>query len=280
MNVRVVVLAGLALSATTLLSGCGHSLNEAEWQQVQADRTALAQYREEANKWAAERKRLVDDRQAARQETTRIAEEKSRVESDAQALAMRVQDLETAQQQAPVSQVQTILEDDGMFLAGSADLSASGIKRLKEIAAALKQTPEGQEIVVVGHTDTTPPGSAIKDQIPDNWALSSARAASVIRYLVWGQGMDPNRFVLVGRSSTWPVADNATPEGRKANQRVVIQVRPVEGQPTLPVAAPVVDGAMESDETGMEGGAIVPVEGESNNEDGGDEMMESVGGAQ
>jgi len=134
--------------------------------------------------------------------------------------------------------------------------------------------------VVVGHTDTTPPGSAIKDQIPDNWALSSARAASVIRYLVWGQGMDPNRFVLVGRSSTWPVADNATPEGRKANQRVVIQVRPVEGQPTLPVAAPVVDGAMESDETGMEGGAIVPVEGESNNEDGGDEMMESVGGAQ
>ncbi|MDQ6979063.1 MAG: OmpA family protein, partial [Mariprofundaceae bacterium] len=53
-----------------------------------------------------------------------------------------------------------------------------------------------------------------------NWEVSAARSASVARYLIWEQYIDPKRITIVGKSDTEPVADNKTAKGRQANRRV------------------------------------------------------------
>jgi chemotaxis protein MotB len=57
-----------------------------------------------------------------------------------------------------------------------------------------------------------------------NWALSSARAHSVLHYLVGKHGADQGRLAAVGYGEQHPVADNATSEGRAQNRRVVITI--------------------------------------------------------
>lgn len=52
-------------------------------------------------------------------------------------------------------------------------------------------------------------------------ALSEKRAAAVARWLV-GHGVDCRRLVPVGFGDTKPVAAASTPEGRAANERVVL----------------------------------------------------------
>jgi outer membrane protein OmpA-like peptidoglycan-associated protein len=73
-------------------------------------------------------------------------------------------------------------------------------------------------VFVVGHTDNT--GSAAYNQ-----ALSERRAQSVSRVLMDG-GVAPSRIIATGRGEDQPIASNLTPEGRQANRRVDITIRP------------------------------------------------------
>lgn len=82
---------------------------------------------------------------------------------------------------------------------------------LNSVGAALNNHPE-LRAVAVGHTDNT--GS---DAI--NQPLSLERAQSVNNYLI-AQGVNSNRLIATGRSSTDPIADNSTSAGRAANRRV------------------------------------------------------------
>ena len=56
---------------------------------------------------------------------------------------------------------------------------------------------------------------------PSNWEVSSARASAVARYFV-SQGIRAERISAVGYGENFPLATNATPDGRAANRRVVI----------------------------------------------------------
>ncbi len=89
---------------------------------------------------------------------------------------------------------------------------------VERIAAYLNQFPE-VTIEIEGHTDNT--GS---DQI--NVPLSAARANSLKKALVERHGIDPSRLTTKGYSSTQPIADNNTAEGREKNRRVVVTLRP------------------------------------------------------
>jgi OOP family OmpA-OmpF porin len=89
---------------------------------------------------------------------------------------------------------------------------------LQTAADFIKAHP-GSRILIEGHTDSI--GS-----VEANLALSRARAAEVRRYLVEKYNLDAGRFEIRGFGETRPVADNATPEGRLRNRRVVITVLP------------------------------------------------------
>ncbi len=74
-----------------------------------------------------------------------------------------------------------------LFALGSADIGSEGEIQLNQLADALKQLtaqiPDDIDWVlqVDGHTDNLP---IFTNEFSDNWELSTARALSVVRYLM------------------------------------------------------------------------------------------------
>ena len=111
------------------------------------------------------------------------------------------------------------VKEHGSFASGSAELTANFRPVLKILRGVLKDVPG--EIAIEGHTDDLPIASA---KYRSNWALSSARAVSVAQALFEEPRIGEQRFSVTGYADTWPIADNATPEGRARNRRVDIVV--------------------------------------------------------
>jgi chemotaxis protein MotB len=111
-----------------------------------------------------------------------------------------------------------LLTDRVVFASNQATLQAPARPLLERIAALLRTAAAGRSIQVDGHTDSEPiHGGAF----PDNWALSTARAATVVRALI-ADGVSPGRLAAGGFAYHHPVASNATPAGRARNRRVEI----------------------------------------------------------
>src|SRR5512135_1245418 len=75
-------------------------------------------------------------------------------------------------------------------------------------------------ITVEGHTDST-------GTMEHNQKLSERRADAVRDQLL-RNGVPASRMSIKGYGESNPVADNATPEGRQANRRVQLEIRPNE----------------------------------------------------
>lgn len=115
--------------------------------------------------------------------------------------------------------VVTIVTDQVLFEPGRAELQAAGLQILDIITDALAQTP--YDLAVEGHTDSRPISTS---RFPSNWELSTARATSVLRYLVDVHGLDPARLAASGYADTRPLDGSATPEAQARNRRVEIVV--------------------------------------------------------
>jgi len=105
------------------------------------------------------------------------------------------------------------------FEPGSAALKPAAYPILDKLAPQLKTG--NPTIHVEGHTDNQLIATAM---YPSNWELSSARASSVVRYLVNRQHMEPSRIAAIGYADTRPIASNATEASRRKNRRVDIVI--------------------------------------------------------
>ncbi len=77
-------------------------------------------------------------------------------------------------------------------------------------------------IEITGHTDNVP---LLDDpKYDDNWDLSSARAKSVMMYLVQNKKLDVKKMKSSGRGEYEPIASNDTSDGRAQNRRVEIKI--------------------------------------------------------
>ena len=95
-----------------------------------------------------------------------------------------------------------------------------------EVARLAKQLREGSETISVeGHTDNLMIGESLKTQYPSNWELAGARAARVVRRLS-AEGVEPTRLRAVSFGPFAPKAPNTSSEGRAANRRTEILLRP------------------------------------------------------
>lgn len=110
-----------------------------------------------------------------------------------------------------------------LFDSGKANIRSEALPVLDKLAKVLKESIGGRNIGIEGHTDNEP----IKySGWKSNWELSTARATSVLHYLVDEKGIAPTRVAATGYGEYRPVAKNDDPEGRRQNRRVEIVVLP------------------------------------------------------
>ena len=103
------------------------------------------------------------------------------------------------------------------FQTGSEKLKEESYIILSEIAGIMRQYPD-YNLTISGHTDNI--GS---DET--NLALSKRRAAACLRFIV-ATGIQENRISSAGFGEYNPIADNASPDGRRVNRRVEFELIP------------------------------------------------------
>ncbi len=113
------------------------------------------------------------------------------------------------------------LQESLLFPSGSAAVNPKGKEALGTLAEVLNGNPD-INVNIEGHTDSIP----IKSRFEDNWALSTARATSIVRILTKDYKVDPIRVEASGHSLYDPVDSNTTPEGRAKNRRTEIILSP------------------------------------------------------
>jgi len=115
------------------------------------------------------------------------------------------------------------LDEKLLFRSGSTVVDPKGVSALKKLADVLEQNPE-INVMIEGHTDDVPVmnGSAYKD----NWDLSALRATSIVRILLEGSTINPQRLTTAGRSQYLPVDPAKTAEARQKNRRTEIILSP------------------------------------------------------
>lgn len=104
------------------------------------------------------------------------------------------------------------------FLPGKETFGPQSGATLAQAAEYIKDHP-GAKMIVEGHSDSV-------GRMTDNQRLSLKRAEAVRRYLIDQEGIAPERLEARGLGEIEPIADNATPEGRQLNRRVVIRIEP------------------------------------------------------
>ena len=106
---------------------------------------------------------------------------------------------------------------------------------LKRVVTIIKQMPAGTNVLVNGYTDDLPPDPS--SGYSDNWQLSAARAASVVKQLIT-DGVPGERLGAVGYAQYKPIVPNDSESDREKNRRVSISF--IAGKPT-----PALEGAQK-----------------------------------
>ncbi len=119
-----------------------------------------------------------------------------------------------------------LFQSELLFDTASADLGDEGREQLAGLATTLdelrQRIPDDLDWVlqVEGHTDRRPIRTA---EFPSNWELSSARAQTIVRYLM-DQGIPPERLAAAGFAEYQPVDDRDTPEAWARNRRIELRL--------------------------------------------------------
>ena len=119
-----------------------------------------------------------------------------------------------------------VFQSEVFFDSGQATLNAGGRGELDKLAVALldldKQIPAAVPWVlrVDGHTDVRPIQNA---PFPSNWALSAARAISVVQYLI-AKGVSPQRLVAAGFGEFQPLDSERNEDAFRRNRRIELKL--------------------------------------------------------
>ncbi|AZN73180.1 peptidoglycan -binding protein [Georhizobium profundi] len=120
-----------------------------------------------------------------------------------------------------------VFQSEVLFPSGGAELNPEGIDQMGELATAVlelaREIPSDINWVlrVDGHTDNVPLSGT--GRYVDNWELSSARATSVVKYLI-SQGVPAERLVAAGFGEFQPIAEGDSPEARATNRRIELKL--------------------------------------------------------
>ena len=120
-----------------------------------------------------------------------------------------------------------VFQSEVLFPSGGNELNEEGRSEMAKLATELldlaREIPAEINWVlrVDGHTDNVPLSGT--GRYVDNWDLSSARATSVVKFLI-SQGVPANRLVAAGFGEYQPIAEGDSDEVRATNRRIELKL--------------------------------------------------------
>jgi chemotaxis protein MotB len=119
-----------------------------------------------------------------------------------------------------------VFQSEVLFPSGSAELEPEGRVQLAQLAGALAEIattiPEDIDWVlrVDGHTDRRPISTP---EFPSNWELSTARAISVVKFLIV-RGIEANRLAATGFGEFQPLDTGSDEIAFRRNRRIELKL--------------------------------------------------------
>ena len=119
-----------------------------------------------------------------------------------------------------------VFQSEVLFSKGSDQLENEGQKQIQQLAGTLKaitvKIPKNIDWIlrVDGHTDQIPIRTT---RFPSNWELSTARAISVVKFLVQ-RGISPTNLAATGFGEFQPIDQRDTEEAYIRNRRIELKL--------------------------------------------------------
>ena len=119
-----------------------------------------------------------------------------------------------------------VFQSEVLFPSGQAAMSPEGLATLDPLATAIVELEAkipkevNWALQVDGHTDSRPIASPL---FPSNWELSTARAVSVVKYLI-SRGVPAKRLVAAGYGEFQPLEDGNSEEILRRNRRIELKL--------------------------------------------------------
>ncbi len=119
-----------------------------------------------------------------------------------------------------------VFQSEVLFGTGSAQLGQEGIAQMLQLAELLKNITKkipskiSWILRVDGHTDKVPIQTS---RFPSNWELSTARAISVVRFLV-GQGIPATNLAATGFGEFQPIDPREDEIANRRNRRIELKL--------------------------------------------------------
>ncbi|MEM8774410.1 MAG: peptidoglycan -binding protein [Pseudomonadota bacterium] len=176
----------------------------------------------------AERLRLETEKASLEAEKEGLESDKADLERFRSEFFGRLRDVIGTQEGVRIVGDRFVFSSEVLFSTGEISLAAAGQEELAKVAAILRNVeadiPDDIDwvIQVDGHTDDVPIRGA--GPFSDNWALSQARALSVVRYMIDQQGLSPERLSANGFGQYQPINRADTPEARAQNRRIELKL--------------------------------------------------------
>jgi chemotaxis protein MotB len=119
-----------------------------------------------------------------------------------------------------------VFQSEVLFPSGQATMTVEGLAAIDQLAAAIVELERAipseidWALQVDGHTDSKAIATL---QFPSNWELSSARATSVVKYLI-SRGVSAKRLVAAGYGEFQPLEEGASEEVLRRNRRIELKL--------------------------------------------------------
>jgi chemotaxis protein MotB len=247
MNAKI---AFLALLAVVGVSGCGvkKETHQKVLDELTATQGELSKTRKERDDLATKAKALETNLGASESAARQAAEMIRKLGGDVQKFEAELNQLRKQQEQAEQrlaayrklqdrlralvdtgkltiafrsGQMVLKLPSEILFASGQANLSKTGQTALAEVLAVLQEFKD-RRFMIAGHTDNVPIKTS---RFRNNWQLSTARAVSVVEFMVQA-GWAGKNVSAAGFGEFDPVAGNDSAEGKQLNRRIEIILVP------------------------------------------------------
>jgi len=200
-----VLVVGLAMIFSVYASGCAVNF----YKKDPRDRLKIKELASEVDRLEALRLREKERLQAAMEDLERK-------------LKKEIKDKQVSLSMAARGLVITFVAEV-LFDSGKADIREEAHSILNKVTKVIKSKVPDRDIGIEGHTDNVP----IKHSgWKSNWELSTARATSVLHYLIGKDRLKPERLSAIGYGEYRPIASNDNDKGRQLNRRVEVVILP------------------------------------------------------